>query len=351
MIRNALRDRVDSHVILLVGLLIFEIGVFSILEPATYPTRANFTSMTLQASEIGLLALGIVLTMIVSGIDLSIVATANVAGIIAATTMTAMDGPSSSATATAIIVGVVIALAWGAAAGALNGTLVVGARVSPILVTLGTLTLFTGIGTAATEGKVVFGIDAFTWLGDGKIAGLAVPFLLLVALAVLLSLRLARTRFGFEAYLVGENARAAWFSGISVRRRQFAMYVASGMLSAVAGLVVLGRTNAAQVDFGQSFVLLAVLVAVLGGLDPYGGRGSPLGALLAVAVLQAMSTGLNQVLVAHTGSNFFKNFAWGILLIVVLAISQRSRTPRNNRKHELRDKTPEPDSHNTDTSR
>ena len=137
----------------------------------------------------------------------------------------------------------------------------------------------------------------------------------------MLSLVLQARRFGFFVYLFGANAAAASFSGINARRLVLRVYAISGALSAVAGLLNLGVTNSANVDFGTSYVLLAILIVVLGGISPAGGAGRIVGVVLAVLILQFLSTGLN-LMFQSSGSNFLKEFAWGATLLVVLAIGQ-----------------------------
>jgi simple sugar transport system permease protein len=137
-----------------------------------------------------------------------------------------------------------------------------------------------------------------------------------------LSLVLEARRFGFYVYLYGANETAARFSGINERRLLLSIYAVSGLLSAIAGLINLGVTNSANVDFGSSYVLLAVLIPVLGGISASGGAGRIIGVVVAVLILQFLSTGLNLVF-QSSGSNFLKEFAWGATLLVVLAIGDR----------------------------
>jgi simple sugar transport system permease protein len=139
--------------------------------------------------------------------------------------------------------------------------------------------------------------------------------------ALVLSLILEARRFGFNVYLFGANETAARFSGINSRRLILGVYATSGVLSSIAGMINLGVTNSANVDFGASYVLLAILIAVLGGISPLGGAGRIVGVVLAVLVLQFLSTGLN-MLFQSSGSNFLKDFAWGATMNLVLALGR-----------------------------
>jgi simple sugar transport system permease protein len=113
-------------------------------------------------------------------------------------------------------------------------------------------------------------------------------------------------------------------------------YVLSGLLGALAGLLIIARTNSAKEDYGSSYVLLAILIAILGGVNPSGGFGRIAGLVLAVLSLQFLSTGLSMLLIGISGSNFFKEFAWGAVLVIVMAIDyfsiqQRLRSGQVNK--------------------
>ena len=305
----------------LIGILIISFIVLSLLAPETFPTFANITSMMFQMSDVGILALGIGIAFLIGGIDLSVVAVSNLAGVTAAATMSALQ-PDLGAVG-AVLVAVAAALAIGVSAGLINGLLVSRLQVHPIVITLGTLTLFTGIGTGLTGGSTVFATGAMTPLGRGLLAGLVpVPFLIFVAISAVLALITTKTRFGFRAHMVGASEVASRYGRLPVARVQIATYITSGVLAAFAGLIVVARTNAANVSFGSSFLVLAILVAVLAGIDPYGGSGRIFLVVLSMAAMQQLSTGLNMVLAGWGGATFAREFAWGVLLIAVLGWGQ-----------------------------
>lgn len=310
-----------THLLSLAGIVVALFVVLSLLAPNRYPTTTNLASMVFQMSEVGILALAIGVAFLAGGLDLSVVAVANMAAITAAGVMTALD-PSLGA-AGASVGGVLAALAVGVVAGVINGTLVSRLRVHPIVITLGTLTLFTGVATGLTGGSTVFSPGSLAPLGRGLVAGVPIPFLLLVALATGLAVLTTRTRWGFQVYLVGASERTSRFSRLPVERLQLGTYVLSGTLASVAGLIIVGRTNAANVSFGSSYLILAILVAVLAGISPYGGKGRILFVVPAMAAMQQLSTGLNMALAGWAGANFAREFAWGVLLIAVLGWSQR----------------------------
>jgi simple sugar transport system permease protein len=291
---------------------------FSLALPNLFPTTRNLQSMAFQASEIGILATAVALTMLTGGIDLSINATANLSAILAGLVLTNVGAASPE---TAVVLAIAVALLTGLACGTFNGLLVAYLGIPPILATLGTLTLFTGIGTVITRGAAVFGIDAFKFIGAGDVFGIPIPFIILLCVVSVMGIILSRTRYGFEIYLLGTNATAARFAGINNRSVLLRTYILSGVMASIAGMIILGRTNAARIDFGDSYVLLAIMLCVLAGIDPAGGSGRLIGIVLALAGLQFLSTGLNMLLRQNSGANFFRDFAWGVLLLSVLVIN------------------------------
>jgi simple sugar transport system permease protein len=312
----------DPRLIILVCTAVLIAGTLGAMRPGVFLSAANIDSMLLQSSVIGLLALAVSVSMLTGGIDLSVNATANFTSILVALFLTAISPAEGGAyafisTGLAVLVG----LGIGLACGLFNGFLIAVLGFSPILATLGTMTLFAGLGTVVTGGSTLFGISAFAAIGRGSVLGVPFPALIFLLAAFILSLALQTRRFGFHVYLFGANEAAARFSGIDSRRLILGVYATSGLLAALAGLINLGVTNSANVDFGTSYVLLAILIAVLGGISPTGGAGRIVGVVLAVFILQFLSTGLNLVF-QSSGSNFLKEFAWGATLLVVLAIGQ-----------------------------
>ncbi|MEO0435786.1 MAG: ABC transporter permease, partial [Pseudomonadota bacterium] len=233
-----------------------------------------------------------------------------------------------------LAVGVVLAVSVGALAGLCNGALVAFLGLPPILATLGSGLVFTGFAIAMTGGSAVFGLpDIVSVIGNATLAGAPVPLLIFAALAVGLHLLLTRTAFGLRVTMYGANPLAALYAAININAMLLRVYVAAGMLASVAGLIVMSRANSAKADYGSSYLLLAVLIAVLGGVNPYGGYGRVIGVVLAVLSMQFLSSGLNMLQV----SNFARELIWGGLLIFVMVLNSRvladsGLNPLNRRK-------------------
>ena len=307
-------------------LLVF--SLMAVLAPDRFLTSQNATSMAFQFPEFAILALAITITMLTGGIDLSVVGIANCCAIISSLILTRL-APGGEAGVGWLLLSYVAALLGGAAAGLFNGTLIAYCGLPPILATLGSGLIFTGLAVALTGGTALMGFPpSVAWLGNGSVQGLPVPLIVFGVLAAGLGFVLARTGFGLKVQMFGANPLAARYAAVDIERLLLKVYVASGVLAAIAGLVIMSRANSAKADYGQSYTLLAVLIAVLGGVNPYGGYGRVIGVVLAVLTMQFLSSGLNMLQV----SNFAREFIWGALLILVMIINTRNwrvRRPRS----------------------
>lgn len=321
----------DGHIKFLLLIVIAIFTLMSLAMPAQFLTIANFESMAFQMSEIGILTVAMALAMLIGGIDLSVTATANISAIIAAFALVSMAAPDAPTPQVlgAVIGALMAAIAVGLACGLVNGFLIGFVGVSSVLATLGTLTLYTGLAFVITKGHAVHGVpSAFLFFGIGKALGIPMPLVILGAVFAVVSIILNRTAHGFKMYMLGSNPIAARFSGINNSAIILKTHATAGILSALAGLVILARTNSANADYGSPYVLMTILIAVLGGVSVSGGSGRIIGVILALAALQMLSTGLNMLLLRFSGSNFFRDFAWGLLLLFVVAFTEISSRRR-----------------------
>lgn len=270
----------------------------------------NLNSMGFQFPEFGLLALAVLPTMISGGIDLSVVAVANLAAIVAAVIMRA--GPEYGWLA------IPAALTVGVACGALNGFLIAYLRLPPILATLGTMQLFAGIGIVITRGPAITGLpEWYTYYGNQSFGGvLPLPLVIFVLVTLGLSFLLNRTPIGVRLRLFGANPVAAGFAGIRERGLLIRIYAIAGFIAALAGLVVLARVNSANADYGSSYLLLVILINILAGVSPAGGFGTVTGVVLAVICLQFTSSGLNFL----SFSAFARDLFFGGFLVAAMSL-------------------------------
>ena len=307
--------------LLLIAVCVF--GLMSVMSPDKFLSSQNLISMAFQFPEFAILALAMTIAMMTGGIDLSVVGVANLSAVLAAIILTNFSGPEMASAQSVwwLVLAIVAALLIGAIAGLANGSLIAFFGLPPILATLGSGLVFTGFAIAMTGGSAVMGFpDTVALIGNAQVFGIPIPLILFGLLATILHLILTRTAFGLSVTMYGANPLAALYAAINLNRMLLKVYVISGMFSSVAGLIVMSRANSAKADYGSSYLLLAVLIAVLGGVNPYGGYGRVIGVVLAVLSMQFLSSGLNMLQV----SNFARELIWGVLLIVVMVLNTHS---------------------------
>jgi len=304
-------------------MLLLVFALMTALRPQQFPTLANFESMIGQFPEYGIMAIGISLTMITGGIDLGVVGTANLSAILAAKFLIGFVPQGAPATVVLpyIIAAVLISLATGMACGYFTGILVSRFNIPAILATLGTQQLYTGIAVGITNGRPQSRLPIlYSRIGNSELFDFfPLSFILFLVIAVGVGVMLSRTRFGTSMYLFGTNPKAARYAGLnsgSILRRT---YLLSGLLSSVAGLIMMARANSAKAEYGSPYTLQCVLIAVLGGIDPNGGFGKIAGVTLAILILQFLYSGLNMF---NQVSNFYRDVIWGGVLILVLVFNR-----------------------------
>ncbi|MGF6571350.1 simple sugar transport system permease protein [Paraburkholderia sp. GAS333] len=284
----------------------------------------NLQSMGGQLPELGLLALGIMLSMVSGngGIDLSGVGLANLSGMVAALVVPRfVNGDDSPALYTALFC--VIVVAMGVLGGALNGVVIARLRLTPILCTLGTQLLFTGLAVVLSNGASVHVdyVDPLSNIGNGTVFQVPIAFCIFIAAVIALGWLLKRSPFGLRLYLMGTNPKAAFYAGIPRTRMLILTYTMCGVLASLAGLISATHTSSAKWDYGNSYLLIAILIAVMGGVNPAGGNGRIICVFFAATVLQFLSSLFNLMGV----SQFFGDCAWGFLLLLSLAFAGGER--------------------------
>ncbi len=310
----------DVHVTRLFIIMIAWMSFMAIFKFGRFYTVRNFQTMFSQFPEYGLMALGIMLCMIIGGIDLSVVGIANLTAIISAMVMKGAMSADATITGGVFFLVVIMGVLIGGCAGALNGFLISVGRIPPILATLGTMELFSGIGIILTQGKAISGLPVnFTDIIAGKAFGFIPNQFIIFSIAVCcITFLLKYTPYGKKIFLVGSNITAARFSGLKTKRIILLTHMTSGILASVAGLIMLANYNSARADYGVVYTLQCVLIVVLGGVNPAGGSGKIKGVLLAILVLQMLSSGLNRF---PQISSFYTPLIWGAVLIIVMVMN------------------------------
>ncbi len=300
----SLRENVETYLMGLLGLTV--IG-FSITMPEVFWSVNNFQSIASQMPVLGILTLAMAVTMLCGGINLSIISTANACSLVMA--WVAVSYPPSLLTVVATLVAGVVAAVL---IGLCNGVLIAGLRVSPILATLGMMTLLKGINILITGGSAIANYPEWVlWLNRAQWVGVPLPMWLFVVVAIGLWLVLERSTLGRAIYLIGSNERATGYSGINTRRVLLWVYVISALLCAVAAFLMMSKLNSAKASYGESYLLTSILAVVLGGVNPDGGSGKIVGMVLALILLQTIESGFNIMGV----SPYLTLALWGALLL------------------------------------
>jgi simple sugar transport system permease protein len=316
MVMSVLSERlgqvVGRDVIGLVGLFAVTVIAFGIISPQ-FLSAANFDSIAFQLPDLGLLTLAMLGPIISNGINLAVIATANLSGLTLAWILNVNGGPQAGVVA--FVFGAAAALAVGGASGAAMGVTIAYFGAHPILASLAMMIFLRGLGEFLTRGGDISGFPDFLGeLGHGSLLGIPVPMLVFTAAAILWHLLLARTRHGFAVSMIGSNPRASEYSGIPVKRSLTMVYALSGVMCALAGILMLTRFNSVRVGHGESLLLVTVLACFLGGADPFGGFGRVAPVYVSLLILQTLSSGLNLL-----GANQHLSTAvWGLFLIAVM---------------------------------
>lgn len=313
--------KMDGNILRLLIIMMTIFIIASITKPSTFLSVANFLSMEKQMVEYGLMAIGVGIAMIAGGIDLSVVYIANLSAIVAGMFMqkfaVAVSGPEQIFF---IVLGILLGLLTGIVCGLFNGFLIAKLRIPAMLATLGTMQLYMGIAIIVTGGSIVSGLpEPFAIIGRTNVFGIfTMSFIVYIVIVAIVAYYIGKTKYGLKLYLLGTNEKASKFAGIKNNQIIIRAYMLSGVIAASAGLLSLARINSAKADFGSSFVMLTILIAVLGGINPDGGAGKILGIFLATITVQLMSSYLNMF---PEISNFYRDMIWGIALILVLIVN------------------------------
>jgi rhamnose transport system permease protein len=273
-------------------------------------TAGNFGNLIAALMEVAIMALPMTLVIIAGEIDLSVESMAGLASALLGF-MWAAGVPMEIA--------IPVVLVAGAVGGLLNGTLIARGGLPSLVVTLGTLALFRGLALIVLGPRGVSDFPpGFTELGFGKVPGTDIPwpFVIFLGFALILGVVLHRSWVGRHVYAIGKNTGAARYSGVRVARVKVALFVLTGVIAALAGIILTSRLSSARADAGQGMTLTVVTVVLLGGVNIFGGSGTIPGVVLAVLVVAVMQNALRLAGVSVD----VQSIALGLLLIVSVVI-------------------------------
>ena len=321
--------RVEGGVRRMLILLAIAFVIFAALKPSIFLSGTNLRNIALTSPEIGVLAIAMMLAMLTGGIDLSLVAMANLSAITMATLFTTLAANDPSLAEQMFPIIVLVGIAVGVVGGAVNGLLISGLGITPILATLGTMQIFNGIAVAWTGGKTLYGSpEMLTGIGSSTLGGIPTLFCIFALVAIAVGIVTNRTPLGLRIQLQGANPVAALYSGIASRKILMSTYLLTGLLSGIAGVFFIARNPTASADYGASYILLVIVIAVLGGTNPNGGFATVFGVVLATLTLEIVSSGFTALRL----SSYQYAIAQGLILVAAMAAEQIKWRRRRNRK-------------------
>jgi ribose transport system permease protein len=260
------------------------VALFVILSIASpnFLSSTNLSSVVRQTVVINIMALGMTVVIISGGIDLSVGSILALAGLLGTMTMEKQG----------IALGMLVGVAIGMLCGFANGLMITSLRISPFIVTLGTMGIYRGMALIISKGLPVHEIpQSFSYLGEGTL--LRVPFVLWILLlcGVIIHVTLEHTRLGRYAFSIGSNPEAAFYAGVPVKFHTTAVYAIAGLLTGLSGMIEASRLMTGQPTGGQGYELTAIAAVVIGGGSLRGGEGSVLGTLVGAFIMGLLANG------------------------------------------------------------
>ena len=292
--------------------------VLMIVLPLANPrflTVSNLTSVLLQAAVYVIMALGMSFVLMTGGIDLSQGSLLALTGVVAAYIV---ENQGS------VLLAILASILVGALVGVVNGSVL---SIPPFIMTLSTMYLCRGLTLVITQASPIsISSDTFRWIGSGDFLGIPVPVIIFVTAAIIGQFILSYTATGRYILAVGSNREAARLSGIKTRWNECKVYIISGIMVAIAGVVYVARLGAAQANAGQSYEMEAVAASVLGGTSVLGGEGNIVGTVLGAIVVAI----IRNAIVLLEVSTYYQQMITGavILLAVIVDVQRKARAAK-----------------------
>ncbi len=299
----------------LIGLIVFSVIVAFI--NSRFMTTSNILNILRQTSINAVIATGMTFVILTGGIDLSVGSILGFSGAVAAM-MLASGVDSIIAIPVALIVGLVV--------GALNGVLISKGKLQPFIVTLATMTMLRGATLVFTDGKPIgTGFEAnsqlFAWFGNGYVLGIPVPIIVIIVTFLVALFVLTQTKIGRYVYALGGNEEATKLSGISTDKVKIFVYAISGMMAALAGIIITSRLSSAQPTAGSGYELDAIAAVVLGGTSLAGGTGTIVGTMIGALIIGVLNNALNLMDV----SSYFQMLAKGSVILLAVLLDRKNK--------------------------
>lgn len=301
-------------------LFVVSFAVFGSLQPR-FLSLANIVNVATQSSYLVIVALAQTLVIIAAGFDLSVGASIALASIVLANLMLSGGDPLWC-----MLLAGFGAIAVGGLVGLVNGTFVAVTRVSPLIVTLGTMTAVQGIALMLSSGMPIFGLpEAFNaTFALGSLWGVPVPTIAAVLVCVAVHVLLSQTTLGRHIYAVGSSPRAAHISGVPVRRTLIVTYALTGLLTGVAAFLLTARVGSGEPNLAGNFPLMSIAAAVLGGVALRGGEGTAFGAAMGAVSIVLLTNGMDLIGIG----SFSQMLVLGTVLVFAAVVDTFRQTGR-----------------------
>ncbi len=314
-LRRLLQAFIDVRELTLIVLIAAIIIVMANINPYFF-TFSNFRAVAVGMAPTAIIVIGMAILLASGGFDLSVGSVMALSStVVAMLLLTGMPIPL------AVICGLIL----GGVVGIVNGVLVTGLGINPLIATLGTMSIARGIALVLTEGFSVSSLpQSFAWIGKADIGGFPMIVLLTVLLVVLFDLAVRHTRFFRQVYFIGANEKAAMLSGIHVARVRIILYGLTGVLAALAGVLLASRLMSGTPTAGNGIELQVLAAAVIGGASLRGGEGTILGAFLGVVFVAL----INNTMTMQAVSIYWQMIVIGGVLVSAVALDMLIRSKR-----------------------
>jgi len=301
--------------------LIVLVILFTILKPNAFLSAENIFNILRQVSVVGIAAAGMTCVIITGGIDLSVGSTIGLVGVIVALFISPEKGWGLG-----IPLGLLAGLITGLLLGVINGFIVNRLGLPAMIGTLGAMTSTRGVAYLITEGKPVFGFPkGFELIGQGYLWIIPVPVIIMAVAFIITYVFLSKCRIGRYIYGVGGNEEASWLSGVDVHKIKYFVYAFSGLCCAVAGIVLLSRTNSGTPKAGTSYEMDIITAVVLGGVSIKGGEGKITGVIAGVLIMGVLANGM----IILGLSDYTQRVIQGIVLVAAVAFDVYAKKIKN----------------------
>lgn len=298
----------------LLGILVIMMAVMAVITKGLTVTQNNITNIWLQSSMRGIASMGQLFVILTAGIDVSVGGIALTAAILGAKLMTGQADISWIAIAAMLGVG--------AGIGAFNGSMVSRVGMPALIVTLGMWQVTNGISYLLCRGQTILNLPPpLNFFGGAYLAGVPLPVIIFIMVAVIAYFVLNHTTFGRSVYAVGGNPISAWLSGINVKNILFSVFVISGFLAALAGFVMMSRVMIGGLTTVVGLELDSIAAVCIGGVSLMGGRGTVIGVLIGVLILGVINNGMNVFAVSPAYQDVVK----GSVIIAAVAVDYMRR--------------------------